>query len=739
MKKVILAIVILMLIWNSSSSQQTDWINYTTAYGLWDFTETNDYYWFSTQGGLVKMHKSDNSIEVLTKANSLLSYNSVGSLCVDSQDNLWIGSQSNNSQEGGLIRYDGENWEAIDLEDGFWSTMITRLTADKNDNLWFGMGQGIAKYDGSSVEYKQIISDLMPFGLSLIKILFDSNNNVWFLDEPGIIRVLKEGNFDSLKGIISTPWFEQDIAGDFWIVLNNKLKCFSGVDNIDNLVDGDTVVVNNKLSSKDSIVPQIGDTIRHFYIDKNNNFYVTFQSKMGILKNGVWQYLTFENSQLPDGNFQNLFADNTGNLWANIYIPNERFRIYKYNSFVWLDVTQQMSNSGLHDNTISCFAKDDSDEKWMVCYSKEDVLTNFNGTVWTDFDGTSTSVLDTRFTLKYTSDSLKLLNDNSIIISYDVYNNKWSVIDNRPSQSAAMKIDQSGNIWWGTKSGLLKYNGSEWETTFKGNYIYSLCFDQNNVLYASTVPRYNLEPGVLLVYKNNIWDTLAICSDTNKWVATMTVDENNNLWFGVLSRATVGHEFGDGLYKYDGQNFTQYSIYNSDIPGNSVVYVTTDIDNNVWVGTYGDGLSILKESNWINYNASNSPLSGISVEKIIPDNNGNIWAYCQFNGITVIPYAEFNGTGVENSEFYKLNDNVKVYPNPTSGNLYLSFYIDKPSFIAINLYNVFGKQVLSLNSVFYTGGTHNENLNLPESFSKGIYFCEIIIDNKKVTKKIILE
>ncbi len=728
-----------MLFWSTSSSQQTDWINYTCAYGLWDFAETNEYYWLSTFGGLVKIKKTDNSIEVLNKANSPLSYNSIGPLCVDSQDNLWIGSQSNNSQEGGLIKYDGENWEAVDLEDGFWSTMITGLTADKNDNLWFGMGQGIAKYDGSSVEYKQIISDLMPFGLSLKKILFDNNHNVWFLDEPGRIRVLKEGNFDLLKGVVSTPWFEQDISGDFWIVLNNKLKCFSGVDNIDNLVDGDTVVVNNKLSSKDSIVPQIGDTIRHFYIDKNNNFYVTFQSKMGILKNGVWQYLTFENSQLPDGNFQNLFADNTGNLWANIYIPNERFRIYKYNSFVWLDVTQQMSNSGLHDNTISCFAKDDSDEKWMVCYSKEDVLTNFNGTVWTDFDGTSTSVLDTRFTLKYTSDSLKLWNDNSIIISYDVYNNKWSVIDNRPSQSAAMKIDQSGNIWWGTKSGLLKYNGSEWETTFKGNYIYSLCFDQNNVLYASTVPRYNLEPGVLLVYKNNIWDTLAICSDTNKWVATMTVDENNNLWFGVLSRATVGHEFGDGLYKYDGQNFTQYSIYNSDIPGNSVVYVTTDIDNNVWVGTYGDGLSILKESNWINYNASNSALSGISVEKIIPDNNGNIWAYCQFNGITVIPYAEFNGTGVENSEFYKLNDNVKVYPNPTSGNLYLSFYIDKPSFIAINLYNVFGKQVLSLNSVFYTGGTHNENLNLPESFSKGIYFCEIIIDNKKVTKKIILE
>ena len=740
MKKIILTIVISMLFWNTSSSQQTDWINYTYAYGLWDFAETNYYYYLSTLGGLVKIKKTDNSIEVLTKANSPLSYNSVGPLCVDSQGNLWIGSLSNNSQEGGLIKYDGENWEAVDLEDGFWSTNITGLTADKNDNLWFGMGQGIAKYDGSNVEYKQIISDLMPFGLSLKKILFDSNNNVWFLDEPGIIRVLKEGNFDSLKGVVSTPWFEQDIAGDFWIVYNNTLKCFSGVDNVNNLVDGGTVIVNDKLLFKDSIMPQFGDTIRYFHIDNENNFYISFQSKMGIFKNGNWQYLTFENSQLPDGSFNNLFADKSGNLWANIYIPNERFRIYKYNSSVWLDVTQQMSNSGLHDNYITHFAKDDSNEKWMVCYSKEDVLTNFDGTVWTDFDGTSTSVLDTRFTLKYTSDSLKIWNDNSIIISYNIHNNEWSTSDNRPSQSAAMKIDQSGNIWWGTNKGLLKYNGSEWETIFKANYIYSLCFDNSLVLYASTLSSME-EPGVILKYENNVWDTLATCSGDAKWVPSMVFDNNNNLWFGVLYRGTVGHEYGDGLYKYDGQNFTPYHIYNSDMPGNSVVYVTTDIDNNICVGTYGDGLSILKENNWINYNASNSPLSGISVEKIMPDNNGNIWAYCQYSGITVIPYpyTEFNGTGIENSEFYNLNDNVRVYPNPTSGDLNLSFKVDKPSLVSIIFYNVSGKRVLSLSTVFYTGGTHNENLNQLESLSKGVYFCEIIIDNKKVIKKVILE
>jgi ligand-binding sensor domain-containing protein len=737
MKKLTIAGLISLLIWNPVLSQQTDWINYTCANALWDFAETDDYYWASTNGGLVKINKSDSSIEILTKANSPLSYNSVGPLCTDSHNNLWVGSQSNNSQEGGILKFDGENWESVDLEAGFWSTMITGLTADNNDNLWFGMGQGIAKYDGNTVEYKQIISDLMPYGLSLKKIAFDNNDNVWFLEENGRIRILENGNFNSLKGVVLSPYLEQDSFGDFWILENNKLKCFSGIDNISNLNDGDTSIVNDNIVFKDSITPQIGDTIRFFHIDKNDCFYVAFQSKLGIRKNGKWQYLTHENSQLPLGNFHNLFIDSKENFWASVCMPEIRFRIYSYNISGWNDITQKLSNSGLHNNYVKNLGIDDADDKWIVTYSAENILTWFNGSEWTDYDSLNMSNLNLILNLGYDSDSLKIWNDGSVVISYDSKSNIWSVSDNCKYQSSKIKIDALGNVWWGTSNGLKKYNGNHWETFLTGNSIASICFDNTNTLYASTLPPVD-EPGLLFSYKNDTWDTLATCSGDEKWIHSMTVDNDNNLWFGVLYRRTIGHEYGDGLYKYNGQEFIHYHIYNSDMPGNSVVYVFADTDNNIWVGTYGDGLSVFKNNAWINYNASNSPLSGTSVEIIENDSDGNIWVSCQFSGITVIPYSEFN-TSIKNIETNTLYDEVKVYPNPTSGDLSIDFMLKEAALINLTVYNINGKKILRTKQKYYPVGVNSENLNLSNYTTKGIYFLDINIGINKVTKKILIE
>ncbi|MFC2086337.1 two-component regulator propeller domain-containing protein [Bacteroidota bacterium] len=736
MKKVISVIAFVIILWSNSSSQQNNWINYTYSYGLWDFEETGNFYWLATLGGLVRVNKSDNTVDVLNRANSILSSNSVGSLCTDSEGNLWIGSVSNTTQMGGLIKHDGQNWEVIELDENFWSTYITGLNADKDDNLWFGCGFDIVKYDGDNFEYKQIIPDYMSNMLDLKNIFFDSDYNVWFNDWYGIIRIMKNGNIDSLKGMISTPCFGQDTVGNFWILDNNKMKCFSGEDNIDKFVDGDYINVIDNITFNDLIVPQYGDTINSFYIDKQNVFYLTFQSKIGIIINGYWQYLTNENSQLPDGSVYNLFVDSAENLWANMWIPDKRFRIHRYSSSIWEDVTQEYSNSGLQNNWIVHSAKDSKSEMWMVCFSRENVLTNFNGITWTNYYSTNTAALDSCFTVKYLSESLIIWSDSAIIISYDISKNEWTVFDNTETQSDEMKIDQLGNIWWGTNNGLLKYNGNEWETFLEGNSIRQLCFDQNHILYVSTLPGIN-ETGKILKRSENSWETFTTCSGNGKWAASMVFDNENNLWFGVLSRSTVGHEYGDGLYKYNGQSFSHYDIYNSDIPGNSIVKVTTDIDDNIWVGTYGDGLSIFKENEWTNYYVTNSPLSGKSVENIISDKNGNIWASCQSYGITVIPYSEFSGTGVESLTINYPNDDIIIYPNPALENLNISFELNQPGLVYINVYNIFGEKVLSLTPGFYTNGKYIMDLNLSEDLAKGVYFCEINVDNEKTIKKLI--
>jgi hypothetical protein len=174
------------------------------------------------------------------------------------------------------------------------------------------------------------------------------------------------------------------------------------------------------------------------------------------------------------------------------------------------------------------------------------------------------------------------------------------------------------------------------------------------------------------------------------------------------------------------------------MPGNSVVYVFADTDNNIWVGTYGDGLSVFKNNAWINYNASNSPLSGTSVEIIENDSDGNIWVSCQFSGITVIPYSEFN-TSIKNIETNTLYDEVKVYPNPTSGDLSIDFMLKEAALINLTVYNINGKKILRTKQKYYPVGVNSENLNLSNYTTKGIYFLDINIGINKVTKKILIE
>ncbi|MFC2086355.1 two-component regulator propeller domain-containing protein [Bacteroidota bacterium] len=731
MKKVISLLIFFIIIWSNSLSQHSNWINYTFSSGVWDFEETLNSYWLATSGGLIRINKSDNSVEVLNEANSILS-NFGGSLCIDSSGNLWIGSQANTSQTIGIIKYDEQDWEAVDFEGEHLSNYINALTTDKYDDLWFEMDRGIAKFDGDEVVYREIVPPDMSYGLQLNKIFFDTDNNVWFKDVDNIVWVLKSSNLDSLKGIIRTPCFKQDTAGNFWILNDNKLKCFSGEYNIDKLMDANYINWNDLTDSIifiDTIVPQYGDTIRKFYIDRQNIFYVDLQSKLGILRNGNWQYLTPDNSQLP-GSIHNLFVDSTGNLWATMWIPDKRFRIYKYSTTIWEDVTRELSNSDLYSNYISNFAKDSKNEMWIVSYNAEYKLVNFNGTTWTDFDKTNTSALDTCLTIKYQSDSLKIWNDSLVIITYNNFENEWMVFDNTKTQSDQMKIDQLGNIWWGTKNGLLKYNGNEWETHLEGNYFHQLAIDPYNVLYTSTAPDFD-EQGVVLTYNDNIWDTLITCSGNAKWVASMVFDMENNLWFGVLSRWTVGHEFGDGLYKYNGQEIINYNIYNSDLPGNSVVYVTTDIDHNIWVGTYGNGLSIFKENQWTNYNVSNSPISSHSVEQIISDENGNIWASCQFTGITVIPYSEFSGVGNEDLTINNPNKNILIYPNPTHGNFNIKFAKTLLTPATINIFNLSGKKVGSQQIDFNnTENTYNVSLSDFGIYTNGIYFLQVSTKDK---------
>jgi ligand-binding sensor domain-containing protein len=227
--------------------------------------------------------------------------------------------------------------------------------------------------------------------------------------------------------------------------------------------------------------------------------------------------------------------------------------------------------------------------------------------------------------------------NENLIIRYDESQEQlaysWLVDNNDPLKSSQLKTDIFGNLWEASNDGINEFDGQSWKTYFNGNIFWAICFDNQKNLYASTMPEFD-EPGIILKYDYEKWDTLVICSANAKWVPCMHFDNENNLWFGVLSRKAVAVESGDGLYKYDGNSVTSFNIYNSKLPSNSIIDIAIDSQNNKWIGMYSGGLAKLNSNKEFKiYDKNNTPMPFESIEHLVVDKSNNIWMAIQFYGL----------------------------------------------------------------------------------------------------------
>ncbi len=83
---------------------------------------------------------------------------------------------------------------------------------------------------------------------------------------------------------------------------------------------------------------------------------------------------------------------------------------------------------------------------------------------------------------------------------------------------------------------------------------------------------------------------------------------------------------------------------------------------------------------------------------------------------------------LSNNDFLIINNEVKIYPNPTKNIIQIE---NKSEIEKIKIFNYLGKEVL-------TQTRNNNEINV-ENLSKGIYLIEIYSENQKVYKKFIKE
>jgi ligand-binding sensor domain-containing protein/signal transduction histidine kinase len=105
------------------------------------------------------------------------------------------------------------------------------------------------------------------------------------------------------------------------------------------------------------------------------------------------------------------------------------------------------------------------------------------------------------------------------------------------------------------------------------------------------------------------------------------IDHNGFLWYGTS---------GNGVSRYDGQSFTNFTSSNGLIH-NLINCITEDSRGNIWFGTYG-GISVYDGRSFRNYTIDQG-LPDNDINKILEDREGNIWIGTQ-KGLSLIRASE---------------------------------------------------------------------------------------------------
>ncbi|HNQ68282.1 MAG TPA: two-component regulator propeller domain-containing protein [Bacteroidales bacterium] len=243
-----------------------------------------------------------------------------GGVAIDANNVKWFGTQS------GLSKYDDENWQSFDTDDGLVDNYIQCIAIDNSLNVWIGTENGVSKYNGS-IFTNYTTADGLPEN-SILDIACDNSGNVWLASFSGLTK-------------------------------------FNGTD-FQNYTSSDG------MSS---------DFISCITVSGENLYIGTFGAGLMVYNGSTFTPLTTENGLL-DNNISALATDSEGHLWVGSY-----YGITVLDNSYSVSVTYTLNN-GLINNYVQDIAIDDNDNV-IVCeyadYLQDGGISLYNGSVWENY------------------------------------------------------------------------------------------------------------------------------------------------------------------------------------------------------------------------------------------------------------------------------------------------------------------------------------------------------------------
>ncbi|PBJ08234.1 two-component regulator propeller domain-containing protein [Flavobacterium sp. ACN6] len=283
--------------------------------------------------------------------------------------------------------------------------------------------------------------------------------------------------------------------------------------------------------------------------------------------------------------------------------------------------------------------------------------------------------------MKYKIVFLVLLFISGNLFSQNKYRLKNISTTDGLSQSSVIAIhqDKFGQMWFGTRDGLNKYDGSRFtifrndandKSSISNNDILAIEEDSSGKMWVGTYNGLNCYDPVSNKFTRYL-HTKANHTISNN--AVWSIKEiGGEMWFGTSKGLTI-------LNKKTG-NFT--SVFHSDtdtstLPSNNILSILKTTKGEIWIGTT-KGLCQLTSRKNGRFSFKNYPLNAadlLNVQSVIEDKNGNLWIGTKNKGLLKFDQKQKTFDSFLSNEKYKeINPDIRSLVIDNQGSLWIGAY-----------------------------------------------------------------
>jgi len=620
-------------------------------------------------------------------------------LCLyqDINRNMWIGTQ------GGICKYNGQNFEAFDTRHGLTDNHISSIFQDSNGRFWFGH-----RYEGVTMMQGKEFRKIKFTNSRINTIKEDLQGNIWFGTLDSALFVLPKGkdecaeNFKAIKiseypEIASVYDLMVVDSSEIWIVAKKGLWILkynlkdsfsfeltkfeseflsrSGYYSILKATDGNYWLLGDIGLVKFSLVNDSSIKINKYPFDRtvsldyllnislDKDGVIWGATNQGIFKfeNSNYEFYA-ENEGLPDLQINAIVHDVEGNVW----IGSTNTGVYKYSGDKFKIYNKE---SGLNDEVVLTITEDSREHIWVgtntgVFIVKNGIVHPFRlpkGYIGIEINSIYEDSKGNIWLGSYSDHDL--LRYNPVTHTFKKYNKS-----NGMSTPSVLTIceDKNGCVWFATLGiGLSKYtypktgNPEKFESFtqndgFSSVVIWTIQKDKEGNLW------FGRDDKGMIMYDGTEFKTFSTNNGSlNISAGAIAQDSKNQLWIAASSSG--------GIYKFDGVNLINYSVEHG-LTSDNPYSIICDEKDKIWIGTNSGIDKFDPETETFKHYGKEEGFLGIENNQnaVFKSHNGNLWfgtinGLVEFNPEKVRPNLLPPKTSVENIKLFYAEFNYSQY------------------------------------------------------------------------------